>query len=304
MMKRSWIVPLTALLLFAALSGADVKTVQQDESGNPWPNAVEMTTEHFILRTDLPEKDRQAMTDGLEELYKVFSQLFGQIKCNEKFLVYLFAAEATYKASIAKNHPDAVKNPAFGFYSAKERISHFKFRGEIPSTIEALRHECGHQLFDADIRKGRVVTGKPFFWVHEGISCYLETMEKRGDRYIFGNTGHYLYKTMIEKGKDFAVALDIAKFSDLAQQEYLKGGTKNYIFAATLVHFFFHGTTKEEAAKFKKFILEVENANGSQKTFQEVMGKPINEYQQKWVDYIKDLSAESWEESLKSIDWM
>ncbi|OHB74437.1 MAG: hypothetical protein A2Z34_05130 [Planctomycetes bacterium RBG_16_59_8] len=291
---------LTATDSFCPLlhAGVETKAISNDESGNAWPNAFSLASDHYILLTDLREEDRSKMIDGLEELYREHIRLYGEIRKKERLKVYLFQRDEDYKKSVARDHPEAVKNPGFGFYSAKDRIAHFKYRGAIRETLEALRHEGTHQLFDVDRGTAKAILGTPFYWVHEGIACYFETLERREDRIVYGNVDHYLFKTMMEKGREFGEKLDIDSFSRMAQADFMKGSTRHYIYAATLVHFFFHGTDAGTSDKFRAFVIAVESGNGSAETFEKIMGKSVASFQSGWVEYVRTLSREGWEKSI------
>lgn len=282
-------------------SKVSVAKLAANESGRPWAKAIEVVSEHYAVRTDVPEQEAREAVADLERLYQAFTKAFGKVNRKERFVVYLFDKTPAYIDSISVKHPPQAKmKDVLGFYHSDEGIVHSQRADSAERTLNNRRHECTHQLLDAFTEEGKVNVKQPYHWVYEGVPAYLESMEVREGGEVFGNPTHFRFRNLIEFYQKDPKPIYLQSFAGLDQQNFAKWAPQSYFIAAGVVHFFFHGVGREEREKFKKFIVAVETGKASDDSFQKIMGKPISAYQDQWMDYLKNkLNAEHWEKTLK-----
>jgi tetratricopeptide (TPR) repeat protein len=134
-------------------------------SGNPdlW---LELQTEHFTLRTDLPADDARKAVADLELIRNALLAARWQAKfvSQERIAVTLLASNAELHEFVKNRLDGYASRGVFG-----ERLIVASAEGGLLDS-EVVKHELSHVL-----AQGYLVTDPR--WVQEGIACYLETLE-------------------------------------------------------------------------------------------------------------------------------
>lgn len=168
--------PFASLLLAGALGASACATVRCEESGGrPWR---EITTEHFVLKTDLSPGEAKETARALERFRSALTSYLG-LKTDPpgRLTTIVFADPAALEA--------------FGggyigyFHSGGDPLMvmiSWPASWNVWRPHELLLHELTHYAVSF-----RLATPVPP-WVSEGLAVYLETLElgPRGDRAIIG----------------------------------------------------------------------------------------------------------------------
>jgi tetratricopeptide (TPR) repeat protein len=143
--------------------------------GPPWPGGSPMpiTSNHYELRTDLPEKTAQEMLEVLERTHQEYVKLFpppaGLPPTRGE--VYIYATLATFQINSELSMGQSADN-ALGYYHPGFKSVHLyqnPDQGGI-ETLDTLRHEGWHQYVD------RFIPALPR-WLNEGLAEYFGAME-------------------------------------------------------------------------------------------------------------------------------
>ncbi len=177
----------------------------------PW----RVETQHFVVETTTSLEQGVALARRLEKLFHAWRVLFaayayrpGQLRKaldsprglpapGRKFRVIYFATEAQYRQALRQHLPPQVRT--FGLYLAPLRRSFF-FVPEEPDD-PTLFHELTHQFCNETRPVARQVGRQANFWIVEGVACYMESLQLRGNLALLGGVDadrlqdarHYLY---------------------------------------------------------------------------------------------------------------
>ena len=182
--------------------------------GNHWIPAVEdvrlhreirdgwdIKTEHYTVRTNAGLEVGVALGAKLENLYRLWQQLFIRYYASEADVVGLFGGRARgaraesprYQVVYFRDRDDynralraAVPNIdiSVGYYRADARTAFF-FAGK-DSDERTLYHEATHQLFHQSRAVSSNVGRTANFWIVEGIAMYMETLRQENGYYVLG----------------------------------------------------------------------------------------------------------------------
>jgi hypothetical protein len=160
----------------------------------------DIETEHFSIRTNHSLEAGVAMGVKLEDLYRVWLQMFIGYFVSEPDVIALFDGRARpqrqamrhqvvcfrdkddYFRSLRVAMPDI--DISVGAYLNSMRVAYF-FIGD-GSDDRTLYHEATHQLFH-ESRKVSNNAGRRYnFWIIEGIAMYMESLKKENGYYVLG----------------------------------------------------------------------------------------------------------------------
>lgn len=160
----------------------------------------EVETEHYAIRTNHSIEAGVALGVKLEQLHRVWQQLFVRYYATEAAVAALFdgrprpAAEsprysvvyfrdrADYNRSLRAAIPNI--DISVGLYLDSMRRAYF-FAGE-DADDRTLYHEATHQLFHQSRPVGPNVGRKANFWIVEGIAMFMESLRPEGDFFVLG----------------------------------------------------------------------------------------------------------------------
>lgn len=162
-------------------------------------NGWDIETEHYSIRTSHSIEAGVRLGQQLEELYRVWKQLFvcyyatpEQVEAmfdrrNPRFnstrhKVVYFRDRAQYQRDLRGVMPNIEKSE--GVYMTGMRRAYF-FGGD-DADEKTLWHEATHQLFYESRPVARAVGESANCWVIEGIAVYMESLRREGDYYMLG----------------------------------------------------------------------------------------------------------------------
>lgn len=201
---------------FGWLPKAHVRRYEQGQrySGGRWITAEEdarlrrdilsgwdVETEHYTVRTNHSLEAGVALGVKLERLYRVWKQLFLHYFASEAQIMALFDGRSRGSGPRLPRHQvvffrdrqdyNQALRTAFptiemsiGVYVDSTRRAYF-FAGE-GYDDRTLFHEATHQLFHESRPVALNVGAKSNFWIIEGISLYMESLQQEGDFHVLG----------------------------------------------------------------------------------------------------------------------
>lgn len=242
----------------------------QRQAGGKWISAAEdarlhsemstgwdIETEHYTIRTNHSLEAGVALGTKLENLYRIWLQLFAGYYASEAQIIALFDErkakplelprhriayfrdQLDYNRTLKGDIPNV--EITIGAYLQQHRRAYF-FAGKEPDD-RTLYHEATHQLFHESRPVVANVAQKANFWIVEGIAMFMESLHREGDLFALGGfqderlfaARHRLLKD------DFYVPLsDFTAFGMLQLQNDPRIATL-YSQAAGLTHFLVFG---------------------------------------------------------------
>jgi hypothetical protein len=164
----------------------------------------EVETEHYTIRTDHSMEAGVALGVKLENLYRIWQQIYIGFYANEAYIAALFSGRP---AGPAAHAPDAHHfrvdyfrdrddynrslratmpklDMSLGVYVAKKKTAYF-FAGK-ESDDRTLYHEATHQLFFQSRRAKPEIGSKANFWIIEGVALYMESLHEEDGYFVLG----------------------------------------------------------------------------------------------------------------------
>lgn len=159
----------------------------------------EMTTEHFVIRTNHSLEAAAELALELEKLSRVWHALFITFLASERDMTLWFDGKLAPRRAVPRHqiwcfrdqqeYHTALKDEqpwianTTGYYNNDLRRAYLFYGLKDRSN---LYHEATHQLF-AERRMGRTpVAHKGNFWIVEGIACYMESLVEHNGFYRVG----------------------------------------------------------------------------------------------------------------------
>ncbi|MBN2022214.1 MAG: hypothetical protein JW809_05425 [Pirellulales bacterium] len=162
-------------------------------------NGWDIQTEHYTVRTNHGIEAGVALGVKLEQLYRVWNQLFLYYYANESQLASLFdgrgrqPAPPRHHVVLFRDRDDynqslrpAISNIeiSVGLYSDQTRRAYF-FAGK-DHDERTLYHEATHQLFHESRPVALGVGRQANFWIVEGIALYMESLHAEDGYHVLG----------------------------------------------------------------------------------------------------------------------
>ena len=152
-----------ALLVSLTACGSLRPALTGPEAGGPsWR---ELTTPHFLLRTDLGSEQAKRIITELERIEQVFIDLSPGMPVPDRTRVLVFARQYDYDAVAPRE--------STGFFARDPRQPGsplIVLYGSLNDrTRRVLQHELTHRFIAEQIKK-------PPVWLNEGLASYFETM--------------------------------------------------------------------------------------------------------------------------------
>jgi hypothetical protein len=158
-------------------------------------------TEHYSIRTNHGIEAAVALGSKLEDLYRLWEQMFIRYYASEADVIALFDGRARVQRAAPVQHKviyfrdradyDRTLQPVMpnigisvGMYFDATQTAYF-FAGK-DSEDRTIYHEATHQLFHESRKVSRTVGRNGNFWVVEGIAMYMESLKKEDGYYVLG----------------------------------------------------------------------------------------------------------------------
>jgi len=232
----------------------------------PWGNAWEIETEHYVVRTNASLERGVEFADRLEKLYAIFFRLFAGFfsphdqmamlfdppnrrtalgtrdpatrQPSRRFRVNFYRTRDEYIEAL-RPHVKFGLGASTGMYLTNTRTAYFYVHEEMDEAT--VIHEATHQLF-AETRDHPQAAGtRGNYWVLEGIACYMESFKDCGDHVQLGSWDTPRFRV----GHDWIVKqhkyVPAEKLARLEINDFDTPDVHNlYAQAACLCHFLMH----------------------------------------------------------------
>lgn len=256
-----------------------------------WPEAWEVRSAHFLVRTNTSEKEGAAMAARAEELIVALRrELEGETEPlpspAKPWEIHSYASRADLDAHIDSVHAGKpFLKQMGGFFSPQDQVSHFcpPKENQISTLEDIVRHETTHHLL-SDFWQASAPQFKPGYWAWEGVACYFETIEVKDGKILTGRRSHarlVMAKDDLAKGKFRAL-------EELAVADQNKLGSM-YEQSAALAHFFMHSESGKKRARFVEYLKTIGKGAGDAGTWEKCFGKKPADMQAEFEAYVKGL---------------
>jgi hypothetical protein len=274
-----------ASLREAAVTGAYSKELHElnrlmttARRGPDWPEAFEVRSAHYVVRSDIDKRLCSLAADVLESSLERFSSRLGEVEdfAGEPFEVYLFAGEAGYRrysAGILGTEPE---NTA-GLYSPVTRQLLIWNVPDREQMMQTIRHEGLHQFLD------RMASDVPI-WLNEGLAEYYETADftKGSSRQIEVNL-HHLVVARRQPIRDMGAFLAQNRASFYSNRE------RGYAHGWGFVHFLQNGGAGEREV-FDRLITALRSGASSGEALELAFeGVDLADLGTRYFEYVRDL---------------
>jgi len=250
---------------------------RQADFGDAW----ELSTTHYLVRTDLPLAQAIDCALDLERLFLGFYRAFGpgmQLRAvTERMTASIHATTSSYPQ---------IGGGRGGYYVPSEGTLYLNAAGGLDRTT--LVHEGTHQLVDYSARRMRPGKGKIPGWLDEGLAQYMEAA-------MTGKPG----ELVIVPGR-----LDLRRFATHGGDEDPYGLNRvlnfqsddfgasskvhlKYAQSYTLVSFCLHGDAGAYRDGFFEFLKSAYAGKSSSTHFKKAIGVKERELEKAWAAYVK-----------------
>jgi hypothetical protein len=237
-----------------------------------FPNAWEIETDHYLVRTNVSHEKGVELAVALEEFHKYFQQTFAAFfnspeqlaqlfdgrnrrKRSNRFEVYFYRNRAEYIARLKKNNRNiGITN---GIYMPDDKIAFFFDNPQKRGTMATMYHEATHQiLYELFLPQRRLIGQREHsigqrehsigqrehFWIIEGIACYMESFERLENGFTVGSPNYVRFRAADYRLNVDGYYVPLSKFASMGKLDFQSSTniSKNYSQASGLTHFFMH----------------------------------------------------------------
>lgn len=256
----------------------------QPQAAPPLEMPFKMETEHYRILTDTTERGCKSAASAMEQLYKVFGQIFKpEKKERPKVEVVIFQAQSSFADYIKSS---GMKAPASAiglfrqFSDGKGQILTFRRETEEFHTLSTLYHEGTHQFV------GMVMNLKdPPLWMNEGLAVYFENSKFEDGVFNIGIIPRerliFLQKA-VQSGKYIPLA-------DLFERKRDTFDTLCYSESWAVVYFFLNAEGGMYQERFIKYFRELRAGKDPQASLN-ILTTDMKKFEDAWVKYFSELA--------------
>lgn len=293
------------------VNGRWKSAAQEAEIRRDFRNAWEIKTEHFLIKTNHSLETGVKLATEMEYFYRQFHQIFAgffhtpeqlkklfqgarnpfQRRNNNQHVMHYYSTREEYLQRLQKEIPQIAVT--HGIYLFGDRISHFYHRPDAEGDLGTLYHEATHQLFyeTGSHRGSRQVGEKNHFWAIEGIACYMESFEKKGDVFRAGNPNHLRFSAARYRLLNDHYYVPLETFASMGRYAFQNDPniSTNYSQASGLSHFFMHAKGREYRDAFINQMAQLYSVNSrirnNAQTLEELTGVSYSELDRQYKAY-------------------
>jgi hypothetical protein len=287
-----------------------------------WPNAWQVESEHFHVRSNHSLERAVEISVELERFHDYFIREFAPVfmtpqQMNNLFaggrnvissrrhIVHYYRTREEFQERLIKKQPEAAFSD--GMYMPDDRIAYFFDRpGEHDKVAETMYHEVTHQILSESALKpigvGNWAIGD--FWLVEGLACYLESFQPQGRSGTVGDPKHVRIQWARRFLVDDGVFVPLERFTAMTQHDFqcadmvngperVKRLQQHYAQAAGVTHFFMHSVDGRYRDALVKYLSQIYSADQrirkNNETLAELTGVSFAELDRQYKDYIGSL---------------
>lgn len=261
-----------------------------DAAGNiHWVDAYEVSTRHYVIKTNVPKERAEVLGRRLELFYAWFQTTFAKdwsLHDNKRLRVECARTRQEYltqfrKFSISEQMPAAFYAVHFEtLYLADEPLP-----GQ-DHPEQTLFHEAGHQMMMLAANLG-AEPRLPRYWVHEAVPCTLEGLREVDGKLVQGLVAGRIrnIKARLANGEPL---LPLAELDMLTQ---LQMGAKEYDQAYSLAWYFLTAEGGKFRKPFLRYVQDIAFTRVRPETFEKLFGRKIQDFEADWLRFVKALDT-------------
>ena len=264
----------------------------------------DVETEHYVIRTDVGIEAAVALGEKLENLNRIWQQMFIRYYASEAYVEALLAGKGPahrteplrfqvnyfrdrdeYNQALRGAMPDV--GLSTGIYLSNKRAAYFFAGGE--ATDRVMYHEATHQLFHQSRRVAADVGHRANFWLVEGIAMYMESLHREDGYYVLGGLDtermtaarYHLFK------QDFYVPFGTLTAMGMATLQSHPKIAKLYSQMAAMTTFLVHGEGGRYRDALVAYLAAVYNGSQDPGALAELTGVDYAELDRQYQAYMK-----------------
>lgn len=246
--------------------GRWISDAKEAELRRDFNNAWTVTTEHYVIKTNYSLERGVQLSRQLEAFYRTFFQTFAgflttqdqqrtlaqgrrqrRSLAGQKFKIHYYRDKQDYVEHLRPRVP--LIDITTGLYLTDTGIAYFYHQPEMDedpngAATRTIFHEATHQLFSETrkTRRGMLVGEKAHFWIIEGIACYMESFEQKGDGYSLGDPDYQRFRAARFRYLNDDYYIPLQQFDSLGAEaiQHSRQIRRLYSQASGLSHFFMH----------------------------------------------------------------
>lgn len=257
-----------------------VSAAKEAELRRDFKNAWVVRTEHYVIKTNYSLERGVRLSRQLEAFYRTFYETFSGFLTtadqrqslakgrggrrngtSSQFEIHYFRDKDDYVKHLEKRV--AQIRITTGLYLTDTGTAYFYHVPEMDEdptgpASRTIFHEATHQLFSETRKNLRGRTGmvgeKSHFWIIEGIACYMESFEQRGERIILGDPDYQRFRAARYRYLHDGYYIPLKRFAGMSAMEIKHSPEirKLYSQASGLAHFFM----EYEEGKYRDALVE------------------------------------------------
>lgn len=263
----------------------------------------DIETEHYTIRTNHSIEAGVALGVKLEQLYRVWQQLFVRYYATEQQVLALFDPRSRakqirlprhqivyfrdredYHRSLADFDPNI--GISVGLYVHHMHRAYF-FADE-DQDDRTMYHEATHQLFHESRPVARHVGLKANFWIVEGIAVYMESLRQENGYWVLGGQDDIRAKAarfrLLHDG--FYVPLEVLTTYSLERVQTDEHIATLYSQMAGLTHFLVHYQEGVYRDALVAYLTAVYNGNQDPGLLARLIGVPYSELDKQYRQFM------------------
>lgn len=264
----------------------------------------DIETEHYSIRTDHSLEAGVALGDKLEQLYRVWKQLFVRYFASEAEVTELFGGKNRRtgppgpKLQVVffrdRNEYNEALRPAYpnigisiGLFDESTRRAYF-FAGK-DYEDRTMYHEATHQLFHLSRPVAPNVGRQANFWIVEGVAMYMESLHEEDGFHVLGGLDdpRMVAARFRLLNDDFYVPLSELNGYGMQQLQTDKRIGTLYSQAAGLTHFLIHHDGGRYRDALVQYLQLVYTGRDNPQTLAQLTGVSLGELDTQYRKFIE-----------------
>lgn len=297
----------TLAVLAALFAGLHEAHAQRLAEAPWWERYYEATSEYYVIRSDLPRPDAQAIARHLDRMYEEYSRRLASLpqRAPVKLNVYLFKNRRDYELTLrARFGVNAAGTGGLFFVAGAnhglavwtENLSERRIK-------HVLQHEGFHQF--AWSRFGEDLPN----WVNEGLAEFFGLAVLVRDKLIIGQSHQRTLnriKDSIERGM-YLPFQDMIAISNERWMSKVNAGESAQIYdqAWSMVHFLVYAQDGKYQQAFERYLRLINNGLPSAEAFGRAFETNETEaFEQRWKEFILATQPSAFVTALERIEFL
>lgn len=303
--RMVWVRPL--VVLAALVSGIHEAQAQRLAELPWWDRFSEATSEHYVMRFDLPLADAQAIARHLDRMYEEYSRRLSSLpqRAPVKLNIYLFQSRRDYELTLRSRFGvNASGTGGLFFVTGSNHGLAIWTEGLSERRIKhVLQHEGFHQF--AWSRFGEDLPN----WVNEGLAEFFGLAVLVNDKLVIGQSQQRTLdriKDSIELGE----YLPFQDMIDMSSEQWLSkvnAGESGQIYdqAWSMVHFLVYAKNGKYQQAFERYLRLINNGLPSAEAFGRAFEtSETSAFEQRWREFILVMQPSALVTALERIEFL